>query len=311
MLWEKHDNRNVNFLSERHGPSQNLAFLGIMCALDVVLAVLASFVPLSSFFIVVLLPLISALAVVLAEDKYIPIYVVAAIGLVLGTTAYDLQETFFYVIPAIVDGSLYGFLLKKKLPWAYVIFASALLEMAFNYLSIPVVQAIYDLNPVETGEAFLGVSPEIGSVLLPAFFFSLGLGEAAISHFAISFFFSKFHLVFPQKEKAAFLYPVFAIIFANLALFLPFANLPWAYFFLVSALYWAVFSFVLLISQPVIWIYIPLGLLEIASVIVFACCYRFYPHGAGLTLSAIFLLSVAIPALAGSLLLKGVQKPLK
>jgi hypothetical protein len=301
----------VNFLSERHGPAQNLAFLGIICALDAVLAVLASFVPLSSFFIVVLLPLISALAIILCEDKYVPVYVIAAIALVLGTTAYDLQETFFYVIPAIVDGSLYGFLLKKKLPWAYVIFASALLEMGFNYLSIPIIEGLYGIDPIEAGEAFLKVDPALGSILLPAFFFSLGLGEAAVSHFATSFFFSKFKLVFPQKEKLTFIYPILCIIFANLALFLPFANLAWAYFFLVTALYWAVFSFVLLISQPVIWIYIPLGLLETASVIVFACTYRFYPHGSGLTLSAIFFLSIAIPALAGSLLLKGVQKPLK
>jgi hypothetical protein len=87
-----------------------------MCALNAVVATLSTLVPLSSLFVIIFLPLVSVLTVILCEDKYAIIYLVAAIALSLGVTAYDITATLFYIIPAIVVGTLYGFLSKKNFP---------------------------------------------------------------------------------------------------------------------------------------------------------------------------------------------------
>jgi hypothetical protein len=90
----------MKFLHQRKGAAQNLAFLGLMCALNSVVATLSTLVPLSSLFVIIFLPLVSSLTVILCEDKYALVYVIAAIALSLSVTAYDITATLFYIIPS-------------------------------------------------------------------------------------------------------------------------------------------------------------------------------------------------------------------
>ena len=83
----------MKFLHARTGSAQNLAFVALMCALNAVVATLSTLVPLSSLFVIIFLPLVSVLTVILCEDKYAIIYLVAAIALSLGVTAYDITAT--------------------------------------------------------------------------------------------------------------------------------------------------------------------------------------------------------------------------
>ena len=166
----------MKFLHQRKGAAQNLAFLGLMCALNAVVATLSTLVPLSSLFVIIFLPLVSSLTVILCEDKYTLVYVVAAIALSLGVTAYDITSTLFYIIPAIIVGALYGFLLKKGFPTAYLIFVAALLEMGLNYAALPLIKLMTGKDFLATIVGLLGLADNTFiPKLYPTFIFAYSL----------------------------------------------------------------------------------------------------------------------------------------
>ena len=126
----------MKFFSERRTPSQNIAFLAIAAALNAIFSLLIHFVPLSDFVVLLFLPLISAMVGLLCEKKYLPVYLVAALGVSLAVTAYDISTTLFYVVPAILSGTAYGFFYHKSWPLPYVLLGTAIITMALNYVSL-------------------------------------------------------------------------------------------------------------------------------------------------------------------------------
>jgi hypothetical protein len=105
----------MKVFSPRETSAQNIAYISIMASIDVVFALFATFFPFGAIFLMLLLPLPSAVAAYYCKNRYIPVYLLASIGLSLIATIWDFQLTLFYAIPAICSGTLYGFLKQKRL----------------------------------------------------------------------------------------------------------------------------------------------------------------------------------------------------
>jgi hypothetical protein len=299
----------MNFFSEKKTPAQNLAFMGMMAAINAVLGVFATFVPLSAFFIILFLPLASALVGEFCEDKYLLPYVLAASLVAAAATAYDMGTALFYIIPAIVSGTFYGFMAKRRPPVSLLIFSTALVELALNYLSLPLVATIYQIDMIQLGETILGLSGNLYiNDIVPAFIFGFGLAEASLSHFFIRLFFQKTDLPFSENGFFDLACPLTGILFSGLAVGFAFMVMPIAYLFLSFAIFFAVFSAMNLLRKNPWWLYVLMGLLSLGSLYGMAASYALMPRDGGLLLISLFLLSIDTPSLISTLLLLRAQK---
>jgi hypothetical protein len=253
---------------------------------------------------VLLLPLASAMVGLLCQKRYLPIYVVTAIGVSLATSAFDMQATFFYVIPAILAGTLYGFLYHTKQPLPYLILYTALLSVGMNYLSIFIIQGIYQSDVIAFFLEVLGLTnhPYIQDII-PAFLLSYALAQTAISHFVIQSFYSRFHLEQEPNEKLRISYPLGGICGVILSLSLIVVSPMMSYFFLVLALYFTAFACLLFSERFPWWVYLVLGVMELLSLYGFASLYSLVPADGGLALLSFFLFSLDTATLLGRLLL--------
>jgi hypothetical protein len=294
----------MSFFKERTTPTQNVAFLSLMAAVNALLAVLLAFAPLSDLFVVLVLPLVSAMVGLLCQKQYLPIYVIAAIGVSLATSAYNMQATFFYVIPAILSGTLYGFLYHSKQPLPYLILYTALLELGMMALSILIIKGIYENDIIAFFLQVLGLAdhPYIHDIV-PAFLLTYALAQTAISHFVIQGFFSRFHLEEKSNEKLLLSYPIGGIGAVVLALSFIVYSPATSYFFLVLALYLTAFSSLLFVTKFAWWVYLVLGVMELLSLYGFASLYSLVPADGGLVLLSFFLFSLDTATLLGRLLL--------
>ena len=292
------------FFKERTTPAQYIAFLALMAAVNALFSVLLAFVPLSDLFVVLLLPLASAMVGLLCQKRYLLIYVIAAIGVSLATSAFDMQATFFYVIPAILSGTLYGFLYHTKQPLPYLILYTALLTVGMNYLSILIIQGIYRSDIIAFFLEVLGLTnhPYVHDII-PAFLLTYALAQTALSHFVIQSFYSRFRLEKEANEKLRISYPLAGICGVILCLSFMVVSPATSYFFLVLALYFSAFACLLFSERFSWWVYLVLGMMELFSLYGFASLYSLVPNDGGLALLSFFLFSLDTATLLGRLLL--------
>lgn len=294
----------MNFFRKKTTFTENIAFMALLCAIDVVFSVLATLVPLSDIVIVLFLPLVSAFAGCYCESKYLPIYIVSSIGVCLLASCYDLGAVLFYVIPAILSGSFYGFLVEKKIPVSLIVFLTALLEMGLNYASLPLIQMLYQVSMIDNAKTLLGLNDYVYvDDIVPTFIFGFSLAQAGLSHFFIQGILSDFKQEFAPEGVYQRVEPIIGILFGGLAVGLGFAYIPLAYVFLAFSLYFSALSIRNLIHPLPWWVFLVFGVMEGASIYAFALLSPFFPKDTSLLLSAFFFVSADTPSLLSSLLL--------
>src|SRR5574344_1723547 len=295
----------MEVFSSRKGPSQNIAFISITTALTLVLSGLASFVPLSGFFIIIVLPFASFVTILLTENKYGLLFLIAAPLLSIAVTAYAFQETLFYIIPSLLTGALFGYLSKWHFSLAISFFLSSLLSMGLTYLSLPLIKAIYEVDIINFALSLLGLANKSSIYnIVPSFIFAISLASLALAYLFGEVINEKIHLSRNNDDKYAFIYPALSVLFASLALGLIFILPSYAFIFLAFSLFFACFSCLLLTSGTKKWLYILLGVLLLVALIGFICLYPLYSQENGLILLSLFSFSIAIPSFIRGLKLK-------
>lgn len=300
----------MEIFSNRVGASQNVAFVGIAASLSLVLSVLASFVPLSGFFVIIVLPFLSFLTILLTENKYGILFLVATPLLCVAVTAYAFQETLFYVIPALLCGALFGYLSKWKVPLAISFFCSALLSMGLTYLSLPIIEAIYGIDSISFTLELLHLAdkPLIYDIV-PSFIFALSLAEVALAYLFGEVVGGKLRIERADDAKFAYLYPLMATIFASLSLGLISLVPAYSFAFLSISIYFAAFSLLSLGSGTPKYLYVILATLGLGAIGGFIGLYSFYAAPQGLVLLSFVIYAISIPSFIRGLELKKEGKP--
>ena len=98
----------MNIFKKRETLLQNMTYMGIMAAINFIFILLSSFIPFLLFVLVFILPLASAVVTVFCKKRYYIIYFVVTGALCLLINAPD---TMFYVIPSLITGFIFGFLI--------------------------------------------------------------------------------------------------------------------------------------------------------------------------------------------------------
>ncbi len=294
----------MKFLRERETPNENIAFMGISAGVVVGFSLLCTFLPLSSLFVILFLPLICALTTYFCKDKYLPFYVIGSIVVSLLCTVYNISTTLFDVVPAIIIGSLFGFFLKKEFPLTITVFFLSLLKVGLNYLTLLLLKLIYGIDFIETIVKLLNLQDKAFVYdLVPTFMFIYALIQIFISLFIISIA-SPNLIIKKSKRELNIVLSISSLVFLFTSFGIGFV-LPWlAYFLAAIGVYLSLASTKDLFRKNPWWLYMVLGILLFASFYIFAFFYAKLDKSVAPLLFLTFFVSISLCSCVSSLLFK-------
>ena len=266
-------------------PTKNLAFIAMIVAFDAILSLLSALLPLGAIFVMLIAPLGAAAVSLFCKKRYIGIYLVAAIGICIAVTAWDIMTVLFYMIPALITGSCYGLLWKLKAPVTVNIFALTILASVFFYLSILLIRGLLGVDMVEFLLALIKRSNDgLSQAIFPLFVLGYSFAQVGLMHAFASYQLQRLSIeivVSPRFDSWA---PAITVALAIASFVCGFFYAKAAYFLFGCALYWMLCSLVLFAPKikPITIAALVFGLF--GSVIIFAAAYKLMPGNSGLLL---------------------------
>ena len=126
----------MSLLKKRETPVQNIAYIGIMAAVNAVFVLISSLLPILFILLVFILPLTSVIVTMYCKKFYIPAYFIVTLALTFAITAgFSIFDTFIYVFPSLVTGCLFGLLIEKNVPGIYIFIIVTIAQYVLTYLT--------------------------------------------------------------------------------------------------------------------------------------------------------------------------------
>ena len=264
---------------------QNIAYMAIMAAINVIFVLLTAILPPLMFLIVFILPLTSATATLFCKKRFFPIYFVVTVALcLLVTSGIYIFDTFFYVIPSLITGFIFGILVEQKVPSIYIILISTVVQFVVTFLTFIIMNKIIaEINFIDTLLAMFGLSDFVfKGVFAVIFLYSLASIQTVFTYVFLKFVIKRIGFEFNLEVKNKQI-PLL-IVFASLVIAVGglFFYVPLTYIAIMFILPLAIYQVVEIVldKNKVMWI------LLIVSVFVemgvFAIFYTKFPHPTGI-----------------------------
>lgn len=271
---------------KRETITENLTYMAIMAAINVIFVLLTFFVPFLLFILVFVLPLGSAIVAIYCKKKYYPIYAIVTIGICMLVTMTDFADTIFFVVPSIITGFVFGFLIEKRAPSILIIASTALLQALLTYPGLWLANAV--LYPGQK-DIFVVIANGIGITNESVVEYVKHMGIAVISLIQeiIAFIVikeesSKLGINVEENSKLEKLIPTVCIFgFAILSLLFAFIYPQISYSFMLGTILFGIYQIACLIQEKKKYILISLGASVLLSIFVFAGCYASIPKPLG------------------------------
>ena len=280
----------------------HITYMGIMTAINLIFIILANFVPFLIFLLILLLPFASTIVSYYCLKRYYLIYAIASIGLCL---IFNIPDTIFYVVPAIITGFFIGVLLEKGAHPFWLVLFSSIIEAGLTFAFIPLINLIANTDIVQDFLKIFKLDSfayqEIATYL---FIYFISLLQCILTQFVLLNDVKKMGIIVTSKVST--LAPYIIGLEISLALVFTFALFyaPLAFVFLEIAIYFAIFLLVDLLYSKKPIVYIILVILCIAAFFGFVLLYQRVTAPLGLLLVALFPLSISVVSFVKIYLLK-------
>ncbi len=303
----------MNLFSKKETPVQNIAFMGIMAAISIIITVLLAvtdmfFVGLS-LFVMLLLPLSSAIVEVCCKDRYYPIYFFATLGLALVATLWNIQSTILYLFPSLITGYLFGLSAKYKVSPIWVIISCAIIQAGITYATIPLINYILGIDIIHTFLVFFSLQDSVNiTYIIPSVILLLSLIQITLSYFVINNEIKKFGYEYEEEEVPVRIICYITIGFSLSIIGLYFLSLELAYLAFLIAIYFAIVLLSEVVSKRM-WKTLIFSLVSvIVSSLIYVFIYTYLNPASGLLVHAIAPFLIASIILLVSFLKKGTLK---
>ena len=288
---------------------QNITYMALMAAINVIFVLLTTLVPFLFFLIVFVLPLTSTIVTLHCKKRYFPIYAVATIGLCLLCTIWKIDDTIFYVIPSIISGFVFGFMVEKKVPSFWIILATTILQIGFTYASIPLIKLMTCRNIIEDFATVFMVKDFIYlDYVTPCFIFFIALAQEILAFVIIREELPKFGYTLNDPKNIPLSLCVTILSSIVLVVIFAFIYGPLSYLFTLIALFLTIYAIAYLILENKVLIYILLGAAVLVTFFLFAVFYPMVPVPFGLLFINILFFIIAIIVLCNNYLVKRDKK---
>ena len=140
-----------------------------MAAINVIFALISSYVFAFSLLIMLFLPLASIVVALNVDLKYYPVYFFGTLLLALVINMANIDNTLFFLLPILTSGLAFGLLIKHNVSDVLILFVVSLVNVLTTFITIPVINLIYDINFLEVFARFIGFNnTKIGMLILPS-----------------------------------------------------------------------------------------------------------------------------------------------
>ena len=125
---------------KRETALQNMTYIALMCAINVIFVLLTTILPFLFLLIVFLLPLTSIIIYLFCKKYYFPIYAISTVILCALFNIWRVTDTIFYVVPSIVTGFIFGVCIERKVPAFFTIIVASIAQALMTYASFPLIK---------------------------------------------------------------------------------------------------------------------------------------------------------------------------
>ena len=269
----------------------NITYMAIMTAINLVFIVLDTYVPFMMILLILLLPFVSAVVSYFCQKKYYIIYAIASIGLCL---IFNIADTIFYIVPAIISGFVIGLLLDKQINPFWMILCSTLIEVVLTYAFIPLINLLSNANIVV---AFLTIFKlnefAYREELMHLFILFIALTQCSLTHFVLLTEIKKIGVETNTRVNSFIPYIGGLLACLVIALIFAFTYQPPALAFIALSFYFAVFLLFHIVSCKKPLVYVILGITFLIMFTLFVFFFTKIDKPMGFMLFGLFPLGIA------------------
>lgn len=280
----------------------HITYMGIMTAINLIFIVLATYVPFLMFLLILLLPFVSAVVSYYCQKRYYIIYALASIGLCM---IFNISDTIFYVVPAVITGFMIGLLLERRINPFWLILSSTIIESALTFALIPLINLIGNVDIVVTFLTIFKLNEfTYKTEVTYLFIYFISLVQCTLTHFVLLGDAKKIGIDVNTEITSYGPYIVGAELMMVLSLTFAFFYVPLALIFLAISIYFAIFLLIDLLTSKKTLVYVLLGVLLLACFFTFAILYATIKAPLGLVIIIIFPLVISLVSFVNNYLIK-------
>ncbi len=239
----------MNILKRRESFVSNMAFMGIMAAIIVIINSLTAlanlYLPIVGLVLALVLPILTCLVEVSCKDRYYPLFFAVTLLLSMVTTLWNIESTFYYLISALFSGYIFGLSIKKRIPLVYSLIVSSLIQAGLTYGFSRLVVVLFSINSIEIFLSILKLSGSTAArIMVFPTILAISLIQIAFTALIISFEIKRFNLEFKDNPKHPVVVCVVTLLLSLLVVGFGFIHLPTAYTLLLCGLYFSIYLLV-------------------------------------------------------------------
>lgn len=273
----------------------NITYMAIMTAINLVFIVLDTYVPFAMILLILLLPFVSAVVSYFCQKKYYIIYAVASIGLCL---IFNIADTIFYIVPAIISGFVIGLLLDKQINPFWMILCSTLIEVALTYAFIPLINLLSNADIVVTFLTIFKLNDfPYREELMHIFILFIALTQCSLTHFVLLTEIKKIGVETNTRVGSFIPYIIGLVACLAVALIFAFTYRPPSLAFIALSFYFATYLLFNIVLSKRPMIYVILGISFLIMFFLFVLFFTKIDKPMGFMLFGLFPLGIAITSL--------------
>jgi hypothetical protein len=213
-----------------------LTFTSIMSAISLVFVLITYFVSGTGLFLILVLPLIAALVALKVNLKYSLIYIFATFAM----SFIDFQNALFVILPSLISGIIFGYLIRTEVQGYYIIFLISVLNIGLQIGATYLVKGIYQIDLINVYSNVFHIKYEVFSSIYYLFLFVLSLIQTVITYIIMTNEIKKIGFVFNEKKNHYIWILLTTLIFSLLSVILINFAPSLSYVFIGFSLYFGV-----------------------------------------------------------------------
>ena len=236
---------------EFNKPNQVLAWIALMCGLQVIILWLNATLPIVGYWLTYFLPFITLMVYLLTQWRGFLIYSLTSILLVIILIQPFVEMTLFYALPSWLLGIGYGIALKKKATLLSLLVILSIIQFGILYLIQVFTLQLYQLDLLDFIYQILNLDRNTLVVVLdPILFYTIALLQVLVGLLLIFPLIERFHLpmhyqLYFSKQELMFFNGLFIITLLTLFL------MPSVAFFALGPLaLFTIYSYVYFFMKP-------------------------------------------------------------
>ena len=268
----------MEIFKKRETVIQNIAYMAIMSAINIIFVLLSNLVPGLLFLLVLILPLTSTVVTLYCKKVYYPVYAITTLGLCLAVAGgFSIFDALIYVFPSLIVGFDFGVCFEKKLPAIVIIVGTTVVQFALSFLTYFVLSKIVTNFDIMYGIINLFGLKDFAylNAFLLIFVYIISQIQIVLSYIFIKLQINRLGIEINLECQNRFLLYCVSFISLILAVLSYFFFINWTMIFVILPLPIYVYEIVQLILKRKTVNYILIAVAHISFVFIFAFVYKY------------------------------------